>query len=234
MQWWRPQVLSSNISGIQSHLCHSLAMGYWAGYFISLSSGLHICKIRMIVLHRGVVTIKEENTRVHMTCSVTGPGELSGSINVSQLMKSPSSWPYLTEILQEMEGKIHQVHRSHSQPHCQRLPPRLPSLHQIHTPVVHGVSSLTNRLWLLGGRTRGFSISRSPALPERAPVWWGWGLRWMGTDEVKAGHSVFMPLLCIREMMALELKMPVTRSVGCRLCLSKQTHTHIHMHAHTN
>lgn len=55
----------------------------------------------------------------------------------------------------------------------------------------------------------------------------------MGADEVKAGHSLFMAsFLCVKEMMALELKMPVTCSVDHRLCLYKQTHTHIYICMH--
>lgn len=136
-----------------------------------------------------------------------------------------------------MEGKIHQVQRSQSQPHCQ--PPGslvcIKSAHQLFMVCLvlqtgcdffgegpedspYPGAQLCQREYLSDGD----EVS--------GPVTW-----WMGADEVKAGHSLFMAsFLCIREMMALELKIPVTQSVGRSLCLSKQTPTHIHMHVHTN
>lgn len=241
MQWWKPQVLSSDISGIQSHLCHSLAVGYWTSYFISLSSGLHICKIRIrIALHRGVVTIKGEHAGSHDVLS----DRTWWTIRLYKCQPVNEVTFILALLNWDSSGDGRKDTSSPQVPVPAPLPaPPDPS--QVCIRSAHQLFMVCLVLQIGWGFFReGPEDSLHPAAHHcqreylsdgdevSGPVTW-----WMGADEVKAGHSLFMAsFLCVKEMMALELKMPVTCSVDQRLCLYKQTHTHthIHMHAHTN
>ena len=114
--------------------------------FHSLSSGLRMCKIRIrIILHR-VVKTKEENTQSRDVFS-TGPGKLSvlekcQLINEVALILTLLDWGYFRSW---KERYVNSLGRNPSAtPALWRL-----SLHKILNPVVHGVSSLTYRLWLL-------------------------------------------------------------------------------------
>lgn len=191
VRWLRPQVLGCSISGIKYHLCHSFTVWPWASCFISLS----ICKIRVrIILHR-IVRTKEENTQVTW-CTQHRDWQLSvlhkcQRINEVTFILTSLAWDYF------WRWKKRDVNSIGQNP-SPTPAPRLLSLHEVLNPVVHGVSGLINRPWLLWGRSRGVSVSMSPSTAR-----WGcwpchlvdWSL-WGQSQEL----SLFMvSFLCIRD-----------------------------------
>lgn len=125
-----------------------------------------LCKISIRILLHKVVKIKKKTHKSHNVLS-TGTGRLSvfdkyQLLSEATLPLTSLDWDYFRRC---------SLYKSQSQPHPSAL---TLCLHKILNPVVHGVSGLRNRPWLLWGGAEVPPYPWAPALLEKPPTSQEW------------------------------------------------------------